>query len=149
MPHVSKGTRVNRKTKPQVLPAKFRAGFLTVLDKRTELARALRANYAAIVLDTGGPQDLSHLKSALIERAFWLEAILQDLEHGMATGTIDKAEALGRWIQAVNSLSGLCRVLGVERKARAMPWLAAPAPAPSGNGHSQPSPQPEPQEANQ
>ena len=45
----------------------------------------------------------------------------------MAQGQIDKSEALGKWIQAVNSLSGLAKVLGVERKARSMPWLALPA----------------------
>jgi hypothetical protein len=141
MPRVSKGTRVNGKHKPQTLPAKFKAGFLSELDKRTDLARALRANYNDIVLDIGGPADVGHVKAALIERFVWLEAILQTLEHEMAQGKIDKSAALGKWIQAVNSLSGLAKVLGVERKARTMPWLAA-IPAPSdgngnnGNGHS-------------
>jgi hypothetical protein len=146
MPRKSKGTRVNGHHKPNTLPAKFRAGFLSELDKRTDLARALRANYQDIVLDIGGPADVGHVKGALIERFVWLEAILQTLEHEMAQGKIDKSAALGKWIQAVNSLSGLAKVLGVERRARAMPWLAA-LPAPSngntGNGNGQDVTQPE------
>jgi len=43
---------------------------------------------------------VGHVKNALIERFVWLEAILQTLEHEMANGKIDKAESLGRWIQA-------------------------------------------------
>ena len=119
-----KTARRNRSTKPQTLPAKFRAGFLAELDGRTDLAKALRANYQQIVDDIGGAADLSHVKAALVERFVWLEAILQTIEHEMVSGKIDKAEALGRWIQAVNSLSGLAKVLGVERKASARPWLA-------------------------
>jgi hypothetical protein len=109
------------------------------LDKRTDLARALRANYDDIVLDIGGPADVGHVKAALIERFVWLEAILQTLEHEMAQGKIDKSEALGKWIQAVNSLSGLAKVLGVDRKARSMPWLVhEPAQPANANGNGKP-----------
>ena len=125
MPRTSKGTRTNRKTKSESLPAKFRAGFLAELDGRTELSRALRANYDAIVADIGGPGEVGHIKASLIERFCWLEAILQTLEHDLASGAIDKSDAVGKWIQAVNSLSGLAKVLGVERKAQSRPWLAA------------------------
>jgi hypothetical protein len=117
-------------TKPQAVPTKFKLGFLESLDKRTDLARALRANYDAIVADIGGLDDMSHVKKVLVERFVWLEAILQSIEHELVSGQIDKSEALGRWIQAVNSLSGLAKVLGVERKAIARPWLE-PAGAPS------------------
>jgi len=129
MPRVSKGTRTNKNTKPSTLPAKFRSGFLAEMDKRTELARALRDNYAAIVDDIGGPSEVGHVKASLIERFCWLEAVLQTLEHEMATGQIEKSEALGKWIQAVNSLSGLAKVLGVDRKLASRPWLA---PTPKG-----------------
>ena len=121
------------KTKAQAVPPKFKAGFLAAMDGRTDLAKALRANYDAIVADVGGTTDVGHVKAALVERFCWLEAILQTLEHEMAQGQIDKSEALGKWIQAVNSLSGLAKVLGVERKARSMPWLALPA-GPDGSG---------------
>ena len=78
----------------------------------------LKANRDEIVADIGGETELSHVKSALIERFCWLEAILQDLEIGMAGGEIAKADALSKWIQGVNSLSGLAKVLGVERRMK-------------------------------
>jgi len=112
--------------KAQEVPAKFKAGFLATLDERTALAKSLRANYASIVADVGGRDDVGHVKNALVERFVWLEAILSTIESEMAAGTIDKGEALGRWIQAVNSLAGLAKVLGVERKARSMPWISVP-----------------------
>jgi hypothetical protein len=124
-PYVHKTDRRNCSHKPQTLPVTFQAGFLSTLDGRTDLAKALRANYATIVEDIGGQAEVGHVKSALVERFVWLEAILQTLEHEMAHGEIDKGEALGRWIQAVNSLAGLARTLGVERRNKSMPWLAA------------------------
>jgi hypothetical protein len=143
MPRTSQGTRTNRKTKPQSLPDKFKSGFLEALDGRTDLAKCLRANYDAIVADVGGRDDVGHVKAALVERFVWLEAILQTLEHEMAHGKIDRGEALGKWIQAVNALSGLAKVLGVDRKVQSRPWLTVPsltvvepqAPAPSNGQH--------------
>lgn len=117
-------SRMNVQHRPQTLPEKFKVGFLATLDGRTDLAKALRANHDAIVADIGGAVEIGHVKSALIERFVWLEAILQTIESEMAQGQIGKAEALGRWIQAVNSLAGLAKVLGVERKARSMPWAS-------------------------
>lgn len=134
-----KTNRKNARTKPLSLPAQFRAGFLAELDKRTELSRFLRASYSNVVADIGGPEDLSHVKAALVERFVWLEAILQTLEHEMANGALDKAEALGKWIQAVNSLSGLAKVLGIERKASRMPWLTLPLPTADSNS-TEPAP---------
>ncbi len=118
MPRVyqPKTDRKNAKTKPQTLPATFKAGFLASLDKRTDLAKALRQSYDDIVRDVGGAGEVGHVKAALIERFCWLETILQTIEHEMVSGETSKTEAIGRWIQAVNSLSGLAKVLGVERK---------------------------------
>ena len=107
-----------RKAKLKQPPAKFKAGFLSELDGRTDLARALRANYQEIVDDVGGSAEVGHVKGALIERFCWLEAILQDIEQGMACGELSKTDAIGRWIQAVNSMSGLAKVLGIERKQK-------------------------------
>jgi hypothetical protein len=123
MPHVSKGTRVNKKHKPQALPQKFKAGFLAQLDGRTDLARALRSNYDALVNDIGGKDEVGHVKKALAERFVWLEAILQTIEFELGNGELDRQKALGVWIQAVNSLTGLAKTLGIERKASERPWL--------------------------
>lgn len=110
-----KTDRKNGHHKPTTLPAKFKVGFLSTLDRRTDLAKSLRSNRNAIVEDAGGPDEIGHVKNALVERFVWLEAILQSIEQEMAGGQIDK---LGTWIQAVNSLSGLAKTLGIERKQR-------------------------------
>lgn len=115
--------RRNGSHRPQSLPAKFKTGFLAELDKRTALAQTLRANYDNIVTDVGGEAEVGHVKAALIERFVWLEGILQTIEHEMVSGATTKTEAIGRWIQAVNSLSGLAKVLGVERKSTSRPWV--------------------------
>lgn len=117
--YTKKTDREYKSSKVQAVPEKFQRGFLAALDGRTDLAKALRQNFETIVKDCGGADELSHVKSSLIERFVWLEAILQSIEHEMAAGTIDKTEAIRRWIQAVNSLSGLAKVLGVERRNRA------------------------------
>lgn len=122
MPQVSQGTRVNKSHKLQTnVPYKFKTGFLNGLDNRCGLAKTLRQNYEDIVEDIGGAEDCSHVKSALVERFVWLEGILQTLEHQMAEGEIDKS--LSKWVQAVNSLSGLAKVLGVERRSSEHPWV--------------------------
>ncbi|MEZ6119026.1 MAG: hypothetical protein R3C28_20995 [Pirellulaceae bacterium] len=107
------------------VPSKFKAGFLKEMDGRCDLAKTLRQNYEAIIADVGGIHEVSHVKNALVERFVWLESILQTLEHEMATGQIDRAEALGRWIAAVNSMSALAKTLGLDRRATSKPWLEA------------------------
>lgn len=107
-----------KRQRKQKLPEKFSVGFLSDLDGRTDLARALRANRDAIVTDLGGDEELSHVKNALVERFVWLEGILHSIEHDMAKGQAPKTEAIGKWVQAVNSLSGLAKVLGTDRQNR-------------------------------
>jgi hypothetical protein len=122
--YARKTDRRNGSHKPQDVPATFKPGFLSTLDGRTEVAKALRQNFDEIVSDIGGLDGVGHVKRALIERFVWLEAILQTIEHELVHGQINKAEALGRWVQAVNSLSGLAKVLGVEKKLTERPWIA-------------------------
>lgn len=112
-----------RVTKIQHVPSKFRHGFLSDIDGRTELSRTLRGNFEQIVQDVGGASEVSHVKKALIERFVWLEAILQDIEQSLVSGEMSKTEAIGRWVQAINSLTGLAKVLGIDRKSRTTPWL--------------------------
>ncbi len=114
----AKTSRKNGSHKPTTLPKKFQPGFLSTLDGRTDLARALKSNRDAIVSDLGGPEEMSHIKFGLVERVVWLQAVLETLEHDMATGTVDRDKALGQWIQAGNSWLGFCRTLGIERKQR-------------------------------
>ena len=112
-----KTKRQYRRNKLQTLPDKFQAGFLSTLDGRTELARALRDNCRAILSDIAADEPVSHIKAVLIERFCWLEMFLRTLEHEMATGLVDNRESIGRWIQGINSLCGLAKVLGVEHRS--------------------------------
>lgn len=145
MPRVSRGTRTNRKTKPQGLPRSYEQGFLNKLDRRTEIARQLKHSYTAIADDLGGEEQLSHVKRSLVERFVFLEAVLQGIERNIAQTRINaveevakdparreelqreavkaEAELISRWIQAVNSAQGLAKVLGTERRAKMQPWV--------------------------
>lgn len=108
-----------KKHKDKTLPSKFEKGFLAKMDGRFELARTLKGSYEEITSDLGGVEGLSHIKRSLVERFVWLEFIMRGIELQIAEADKkDSAELLGRWVQAVNSLTGLARSLGLERKAK-------------------------------
>jgi len=109
------------------LPKKYRAGFLTSLDGRTELSRALRERYDSIATDLGGIEELSAIKSSLLERFVWLEATLSNLEAELCKIDDPKSasETLSRWIQGCNSLLGIAKTLGIERQMQRAPWMTA------------------------
>jgi hypothetical protein len=95
----------------------------------SEIARELRSAYSAIVADLGGEAELSHVKRSLVERFVFLEAVLQGIEHQFALAVQSKntdkgaaklePELIGRSVQAVNSMQGLAKTLGVERRGAA------------------------------
>lgn len=105
--------------KAKELPAKFEVGFMADMDQRTKVYQVLAGNLAAIRADLGGEDALTHVKAALVERFVFLEAVLQKLEHDIATNANgNTADLLGKWIQGVNSLQGLAQRIGLERRAR-------------------------------
>jgi hypothetical protein len=103
--------------KQRKLPEKFKPGFMSTLDHRSPIAKALRERFACIATDLGGINELSHIKASLLERFVFLEATISRLEAELAT-TNDAASAsliLSRLIQASNSHLGLAKTLGLER----------------------------------
>lgn len=102
------------------LPAEFRPRFLDTLDGRTQTAKVLRQRLAEIQDDLGGEGALSYAKRSLARRAVWLEAWLETQEANAAEGGEIN---IGQQVQAVNSLIGLLKTLGLERKARDIPSL--------------------------
>jgi hypothetical protein len=112
------------KPKAPRIPPRYEAGFLSRLDRRTEVAKSLQANYDAIADDLGGKQELSHVKSSLVERFVFLEATLNRIENDMARKPNDLGDNVGKWIQAVNALTGLAKVLGIDRKFSNAPWIS-------------------------
>jgi len=123
---MKKPGRKNHDHNNKNLPKKYEPGFLGQLDRRTELFYRLNGSYQAIATDLGGESELSHVKGALVERFVFLEAVLTKLENDMATNPECSGELLGKWIQAINSLTGLAKTLGIERKLQSAPWMDAP-----------------------
>ena len=97
------------------IPDKYSPDFADRLDKRTSLARTILGRIEAIETDMGGADALSHARRSLIRRVVWLEAVVEHSEQKLAAGDgID----LGGHTQAINSLLGLYRLLGLERRQR-------------------------------
>lgn len=101
--------------KTQSIPTDYSSDWLEKLDGRTRLAQACRSRYAALTDDLGGHDALSYQRRSLARRAVWLEAVIETQEAALARGEdVDQ----GRMTQALNSLVGLFKVLGLDRKAR-------------------------------
>lgn len=114
MPRVGKGSRKNRQHKPLAPPDRFSTGFLDEMDKRTVVYQTLAARKAALTNDLG--DDVSYIRMSLVERFIWLEAHIETLEAELATGKLERAEGMSKWIFAVNCLSGVAAKLGLERR---------------------------------
>ena len=131
------------------IPDKYAPDFAERLDKRTSIARAILGRIESIETDLGGADTLSHARRSLVRRVVWLEAIVEHSEQKLAAG---EAIDLGAHTGAINTLLGLFRLLGLDRKARPAMGLhefmaaksaaaapggdqpqAAPAGAPDGN----------------
>lgn len=100
------------------LPAEFRPRFLDHLDGRTRTAQILRQRLANLEADLGG--DLSYQQASLTRRVIWIESWLETQEARAAEG---EEVSIGQQVQALNSLIGLYRILGIERKAKDVPSL--------------------------
>jgi hypothetical protein len=97
------------------LPDKYSSNWLTRLDKRTRIARAVLDRIGALESDAGGEAALSHAKRSLIRRAVWIEALCEGQELRLAAG---EAIDVGALTQLTNSLLGVYRMLGLERRQR-------------------------------
>ena len=126
MPRVGRGTRRNKTHKPAALPKRYTPGFLAKLDRRTEIAKALEGVFDAVVSDLGGAEGLSQVQLGLVEQWVFLYGTLGGMQNELATlrsSNADpeaarkrEAELFGRVTQSVNTLVGLSRLLGLERK---------------------------------
>ena len=108
-------------SKQSEIPNKYSADWLEKLDGRTTLARAVNERYESLATDLGGIDALSYQKRSLCKRAIWMEAIIEQQEAALARGQeVDQ----GKLTQAVNTLSGLWKTLGLERHAKDVPSLS-------------------------
>jgi hypothetical protein len=99
------------------LPARYSEDFLAGMDGRIKLVRELKARLLQLQADLGGDAMLSYAKRSLCRRAIFIEGKLEDFEAQLAQG---KDAELGTYIQMTNSLIGLFKTLGLERKARTL-----------------------------
>jgi hypothetical protein len=97
------------------LPDNYSANWLQRLDKRTKIARAVLSRISELESDAGGAEALSAARRSLIRHAAWLDALVDSHELRLASGEqIDS----GAYTQSLNSLIGLLRLLGLERRQK-------------------------------
>lgn len=108
--------------KAKATPEQYTANWLEQLDRRTGLAQEIHRRYADLTNDLGGEAALSYQQKALVSRALFVELNLQKQEAALAAGgELDT----GSYTQSVNSLLGLLKTLGLERRSKDVPDLAS------------------------
>tara|TARA_R110001592_G_scaffold44411_1_gene142957 strand:- start:2459 stop:2818 length:360 start_codon:yes stop_codon:yes gene_type:complete len=108
-------------TKQAEIPPKYSADWLEKLDGRTTLARAVNDRYHALTQDLGGRDRLSYQRLSLCKRIVYMECIIEQQEAALSRGEdVDQ----GRLTQAVNTLIGLLKTIGLDRQAHDIPDLA-------------------------
>ncbi len=109
---------MGRKTKEKRLATigtTYDPQFMERLDGRTNLSWIIPQRVAAIEQDLGGTDNLSYARRSLVKRAVWLEAVVETFEQNLAA---DRTTDLGAYTQAINSMLGIYRQLGIERRSR-------------------------------
>jgi hypothetical protein len=101
-------------------PDKYERHFLAKLDGRSRAAQILRQSFDEITSDLGGVESLSHIQLCLVERFCFLEFLLRkkELEMAQSNKNGERDKAMGSWVQSLNSLVGLAKAIGLERRAR-------------------------------
>ncbi|XKH00784.1 hypothetical protein LG325_11915 [Marinobacter nauticus] len=101
------------------IPTAYSPDWLERLDGRTRLAQAVNQRYQALTADLGG--DLSYQRRSLCKQVVWIEAVIEQQHAALSRGEdIDH----GRLSNYVNTLIGLLKTIGLDRKAKDVPDLA-------------------------
>jgi len=104
------------------LPDRYSPDWLDKLDGRTRIAHVVNERLQSLTVDLGGFDNLSYQQLSLAKRAIWMEAVIEQQEAALSRGEeIDQ----GRLTQAVNSLIGLLKTLGLNKAAKNVPDLAS------------------------
>ena len=109
------GKHGQRSNKPTEVPAAYAPDFIATLDGRGRVARELRSRLTLLYNDIGGESFLSYQQKSVCERIVHVEALLQSMEYDMANG---KEVPLGNYIQGINTLVGLFKTIGLERRTK-------------------------------
>ncbi|WP_026148105.1 hypothetical protein [Thioalkalivibrio sp. HL-Eb18] len=108
-------------TRQAETPSRYSSGWIDKLDGRTRLAQAARERLDALQADLGGADALSYQRQSICKRVVWLEVQIEQREAALARGEeIDEA----RHANNINTLTGLLKAIGLDRKARDVPSLS-------------------------
>jgi hypothetical protein len=110
-------TRGVSETLPTQLPARFRTGFAWKLDRRSKVVREIAADLYELWTDLGGPEGLSVQERILCERVVYLRRRVLEYETAIINGKTGTMTP-GEHANATNTLVGLLKALGLERRAR-------------------------------
>lgn len=99
--------------KASEIPERYDPRWVEAMDGRLAVVKAVKARLAVLHSDLGG--DLSYQEACLAKRLIWLEAMAEQTERKIAEG--EEAD-VGRYTQSVNAIVGLCRALGLKRRAK-------------------------------
>lgn len=109
------GKKGQKSSKPSKVAAKYSEDFLGSMDRRCSAAIKLNTRLQLLTDDLGGLESLSYQQISLAKRAVFVEQHLEHLETALASGEDVSPSILH---QAVNTLTGLYRTLGIHRKRR-------------------------------
>ncbi len=111
---------MSRRGKTQTVPDSYSNDWIEKLDGRYAIAKIVNDRLQALEADLGGRSALSYQQQSLCRRAIFMEAVIEQQEAKLARGEeVDQ----GKLTQAVNSLIGLLKTLGLHRVARDVPTL--------------------------
>lgn len=96
--------------------------FLNDLDLRFRPGQQLRRRYRALIAAIGGLDAASPQQDSVIRRIVHLEALLEETELARLSNKPPVLE-VGAYLQAINTLTGLFRLLGLKRMAKPIPSL--------------------------
>jgi len=114
-----KGRRARKKL-DIVLGKTFTPRFLDDADQRLRVVRSIRRKVELLMRDAGGNESMQ--RAMLVKHATFLHVLLETQETELAeSGSID----LGSFVQAINSLVGLLRMLGLEKRIKKAGGLAS------------------------
>lgn len=102
--------------KTQEVPNKYSETFIEGIDQRLGVVKELRHRLNTLMVDLGGTEVLSYQQKSLCRRAIFVETMLEQVEKKLAHGETEGNLAV--YAQGLNSLIGLYRALGYERKSK-------------------------------
>jgi len=114
----------NQHHKKLELPCHFpKSGFISSLDKRTEVYCEIATLYNSIVEDLGGSEQLSAIQLVLVERFCFIAFTMRKIENQLAKYPKSKkaGRLFKRLVYSTNALLGLSRTLGIKKAKKRMP----------------------------